>query len=342
MDDNFLIYEVKSGETLSSIAQNIGITEEQLRDFHNENCEKANLPWFYSFYGTSKIIIPKNYKRPEQIWKEITQNLPPKLLQESIYQEKYFVQETFEQVGEEKMQYEYIFELNLKQEKETWLASTKKSEHITNKENPDKKTSNLGLLCMEAISPIPIIISSKGEMLEISNPKDLEKKFENKRKEIDDFYTDDISKKYLDNFQKEISFEGNLFKRVSSTLLYQLVFINLEQFWIKETFTRRIFAILNSFSVECEFLPKHEINEDGIIISLKGKIIENCTLSELLQNIREEDEENESKNLINGEVNFSYIYNSKLKKITNAEAEILLWNDEDLYIQHQLKITLNE
>ena len=27
-----------------------------------------------------------------------------------------------------------------------------------------------------------------------------------------------------------------------------------------------------------------------------------------------------------------------MKKITNAEAEILLWNDEDLYTQHQLKI----
>lgn len=342
MDDNFLIHEVKAGETLSSIAQNIGMTEEQLRDFHNDNCERINLPWFYSFYGTSKIIIPKNYKSSEQIWKEITEKLPPKILQQSIYEEKYFVQETFEQMGEEKMQYEYLFELNVKQEKETCIAETKKSGHSTNHENPDKKTNNLGLLCMEAISPIPIVISSKGKMLEISRLEDLEKKFKNKRKEIEDFYTDDISRKYLDNFQKELSTEGNLFKQVSSTILYQLLFINFEQFWIKETFTRRIFAILNSFSVECEFLPKHEIKENGITICLKGKIIENCTLSELLQNIREDDEDDESKNLINGEVNFSYIYNSKLKKLTNAEAEILLWNDEDLYLQHQLKISQNE
>lgn len=338
MNEEFLIHNVLSGESLSTIAEKIGMTSIQLRDFHNENCRKVNLPWFYNFWGIQKIVIPKNYKSPEQLWNEISENLPPKSLQSGIYEEKYLVQETFQQIGEEKMEYEYFLELNLKEVKNSLIAEIKQFGHTINQRKPDKKTSNLGMVCMEAISPIHITISNKSEMLEVSKTEDVEKKFESKRIEIEEFYTDNISKKYLDNFQKELGKDGNFCQQLHSTLLYQLMFPDFELFWKKEKFVKKLFVILNSFPIQCEFSPQHQINEDTINISFSGKIIENCTLSELLQNVQNEDDNNR----IMGQADFSYIYNSKNKKISNAEAEILLWNDDDLYQQHKLKISKDE
>ena len=114
-------------------------------------------------------------------------------------------------------------------------------------------------------------------------------------------------KKYLNQFQQQLINEKFILHQLCTTLLYQLIFPKFELFWIKETFNRQVSIILNSFPVECKFSPKYEINENGIDIKFQGDIVENCTLSELLQNIREDDQEVE--NSLKGEVNFNYIYN---------------------------------
>lgn len=75
-------------------------------------------------------------------------------------------------------------------------------------------------------------------------------------------------------------------------------------------------------------------------IKVKGVIQENCSLSNLLQNIREYDEEQE--NSLNGQINLTYFYDSDLKRLTEAEAQILLFNEEETYLNHQLKITQYE
>lgn len=339
-----ILYEVKPNETLSNIAEKIGMTENQLRDFHNSNCGKFGLLLFNNFIGIQKLIIPKDYKSPENIWKEITESLPPKMITEEIYTDIYQVIESFEEIGEEKNEYEYLFEIKLRKdkikEKDVWIAETQQSNFIKNKEKPDKKTSSIGLACMEAISPLHLELSNKGGIIAVSPTQNSEERFKSKRNEIEEFFTDDISKEYLNRFQHELVNEKFLLNKLCTTLLYQLMFPKLEQFWSYQIFTRQIFVMLNSFPVQCEFLAQHEINEDEITIRFSGKIIEKCTLSELLLNIRNEDED--EANFLNGEINFTYIYNSKLKKITNAEAEISLLNEEDLYIKHQINISQNE
>ena len=341
MNEEFLIYEVKPNETLSDIAEKIGMSTEQLKDFHNVNCKDFSLPWFNNFFGIQKIVIPKNYKSPQQIWKEISEMLPSKAIQKGFFAKKYFVRETFEKIGEEKKKYEYSFEINLKKEKEEWISEVIQSGHITNHEKPDRKTNNLGLVCMEAISPIELKISDKGEIIELSEKESLKKKFENKRIEIEEFYTDEISKRYLNNFQKKLGEEGTFYKQIRSTLLYQLMFPKLELFWKKEKFTNEIFVILNSIPIKSEFKTRYNIEGNNITIEFIGKIIENCTLTDLLQNIRYEDEKN-NENQLDGHIKFSYIYNSVDKKITNAEAVVLLLNEEEIYINHQIIISQND
>ena len=62
MDENILIYEVKSGDTLDKISVKIGMTGDQLKDFHNSHCEKMEKLWFNNLVGVRQIIIPKQYK----------------------------------------------------------------------------------------------------------------------------------------------------------------------------------------------------------------------------------------------------------------------------------------
>lgn len=340
MDEEFFIYEVKKGESLSEIAGKIGITDEQLINFHNSNCNDFGLPWFYNFVGVQKIVIPKNYKNPQQLWKEISEKLPSKIIQKETFAEKYSVTEIFEQIGEERKEHDYHVEIKLKREKEEWITEVNQSEFLVNGLKPEKKSSSIGLSCMEAISPIPILLSNNGKMLNISRIEELEKLFENKRIEIEGFRSDEISKKYLDNFQKELKSDGNLFQQLRSTLLYQTIFPNFDWFWKKDKFSQDFFVLLNTFPVECEFAPYHLVDDSNIAINFFGKITEECTFQELIQNKRFDDEE--KNNFVDGQVNLSYIYSTERKKIVDAEAVILLWNDEDLFYKHQIKITHNE
>lgn len=85
MEDLFTIYEVKSEDTPAKIGQRFGMSEDDLRDFHNENCEKMGLMWFNSFVGIDKIVIPKNYKSPAEIKEELKAALPKPFFLEDFY-----------------------------------------------------------------------------------------------------------------------------------------------------------------------------------------------------------------------------------------------------------------
>lgn len=346
MNEESLIYEVKTGESLAEIAQRIGITDEQLINFHNSNCRDFGLPWFYNFLGIQKIVIPKNYKNTQQLWEEISKKLPSINVMAELFAEKYLISEIIERIGEEKIESKYLFKIDLKvdikQTVESWVAKVQQFDFIKNGVKSDDKISNLNLACVEAILPILLKISDKGEIIGISEIQNLEAKFKEKRAEIEEFSIDKFTKQYLSNFQKSLSNEKFILQRIHSTLAYQLIFPKLDMFWKKEIFTKPIYILPNSFPVQCQFEPLHHINEDTntITIEFYGEIIENCTLSELLQNIRYENEENE--NPLNGEMNLKYIYDYQHNKITNIVSEILLWNDEELYLRHQIDITQNE
>lgn len=229
MNYESLIYDVKPNESITEIAESIGMSTDELRDFHNANCEKMGLPWFYNFVAINKIVVPKNYKSPSQIWKELSEKLPAKTIHPELFSKQYNVAEVFEQIGENKMKYEHKIEINLKQEKEFFKAEIILRDYITNDEKPDKKVSSLGLACMEVISPFSFDISKEGEIFEIHDVQNLKKRFSIKTTEIEEFYTEQISKKYLDYFEKELEVDGSFKHQLNSTLLFQLVFQNFEQ-----------------------------------------------------------------------------------------------------------------
>lgn len=339
-----LVYDVKPNESINEIAESIGMSTDELRDFHNANSEKMGLPWFYNFVAISKLIVPKNYKSPSQIWKEISEKLPAKTIHPEIFSKQYDVAETYEQIGEKNMKYDYKIGINLKQEKDFIKAEIILRDYITNDEKPDKKVSSLGLACMEAISPFSFDMSKEGEIFEIHDVQNLMKRFSIKRNEIEEFYTGQISKKYLDYFEEELEVEGNFKHQLNSTLLFQLVFHNLEQLSKKQKFIRHFYIVINSFPVKCEFEPEYEIEGNILKIKCKGVIQENCSLSNLLQNIREEEEEEEEEeeSSLKGQINLTYYYDFNSKKLKEAEAQILLFNEEETYLKHQLKITQYE
>lgn len=94
MNENILLYHVKPGDTLDKIGNKIGMTGDQLKDFHNAHCIKMDRLWFNNLVGVKQVIIPKEYKSPEQLKTERKSFLHPTLLKISmkivILQEKPF------------------------------------------------------------------------------------------------------------------------------------------------------------------------------------------------------------------------------------------------------------
>ena len=95
MDENILLYHVKPGDTLDKIGDTIGMTGDQLKDFHNAHCGKMERLWFNNLVGVKQVIIPKDYKSPEQLQKERAKELPPLYLNEDFYADSYSVRESF-------------------------------------------------------------------------------------------------------------------------------------------------------------------------------------------------------------------------------------------------------
>ena len=95
MEENILIYDVKSGDTLDKIGHEIGMSGDQLKDFHNDHCEKMERLWFNNLVGVRQIIIPKEYKNPEQIRQEKEKELPPSSFTREFYSAVYTVEESF-------------------------------------------------------------------------------------------------------------------------------------------------------------------------------------------------------------------------------------------------------
>ena len=113
MNDLLEIYEVKASDTLSKIGSGIGMTGDEVRDFHNANCEQHGMMYFNSLIGIEKIILPKNHKSAAQIKKENTDAVPAKILSPEFYAETYEVVESYESDFENKLEINYTLDIKL-------------------------------------------------------------------------------------------------------------------------------------------------------------------------------------------------------------------------------------
>lgn len=341
MEDSFLIYEVKDTDSLGSIAGSIGMTAEELRDFHNANCREAGLLWFNGLTGIQKVLIPKNYKSATQIRKENSAAAPSKSVSPEFYAETYQVVESYESDFENKLEINYTLDIQLtkidENHVENFVASVHCYDFKKNGEKPDDKMSELSIACAESIAPIKFIISNEGKITGIFEFGKLLKTFEEKRKDLEDFYIGEVSKKYMDKFAESLSNKEYFEKQLRSTLLYQVLFPKMTWFHKYDAWNDEFYLVKNSFPLNCSFKASFiHLDEDQIQTDIKGEIEDNISLQELLKGRRFEEEPEEP---VVGVVEIKYTTQKQTKQLISVEAGTALLQEGEVYRKQKIKLS---
>ena len=343
MENSFLIYEVKDTDSLGSIAASIGITAEELRDFHNANCREAGLLWFNGLTGIQKVVIPKNYKSATQIQKENSDVVPSKSVSPEFYAETYQVVESYESDFENKVEIEYIVDITLQEDREnpgkSLIASVHCYDFKKNGEKPDDKMSELSIACAESIAPINFIISEEGAISGIFEFEKLLTTFEEKRKDLEDFYIGEVSKKYMDKFAESLSNQEYFEKQLSTTLLYQVLFPKMIWFHKYKVWKDEFYLVKNSFPLNCIFKADFiHLDDDQIQTDIKGEIEDKISLQELLKGRKFEEEPEEP---VVGVVEIKYTTQKQTKQLISAEAGIALLHEGEIYRKQKINLKQN-
>ncbi len=339
MDNTTLLHEIKSGDTLEKIAQKIGMNGNQLKDFHNQNCGKMEKIWFDNLIGIKQIVIPKDYKNPEEILKKLDKKLPSKnyypTFHAALYEVTELITKTFTPDLEIKYKVEIQHPKNHTENPSEKIVSIKCFDYTKNDEKPDDKISSVAFACMESISPISFLMNQNGSLYQIFNFPELQKKFKSQRKDLEDFYSGEIYQAYFNKFSENLENEKYINKQLLSSPLYQFLFPKLNWFHKTKNWEEDLLLIQSSFPVKCEMNAEY-IHEDSDILEtiLKGRIIEKCSLQELLKGIRWQEELEEN---VIGEIKVSYQTDKKTKQLLSGEVSISLFHDEELYQKHKVQ-----
>lgn len=341
MDQLITIYDVKPSDTLSKIGSEIGMTADEVRDFHNENCVKNGLMYFNSLVGVQQIVLPKNYKSAAQIKKENVEALPSKILFADFYAKSYEVIESYESDFENKLEISYKLDIQLKKPEKinngSFVASVNCYDFKKNGEKPDDKMSELSIACAESIAPINLIISSEGKISGIFEFEKILATFEDKRKDLEEFFIGVVSEKYMDKFAISLSDEKYFEKQIHSTLLYEVLFPRMNWFHKESDWKEEFHLVKNSFPLKILLKVYYEhVNSGEIRTNLRGEIDERVSLQQILSGNKFDEE---TGNPAVGLVELKYTTDKTTKQLRTAEAGIALLQEGEIYRKQKIKLS---
>lgn len=342
MITDFIKHKVRPDDNLSSIAARINISEKDLKEFHNQHCGKMDKLFVTNLKGIEFILIPVHFISEEEKKIEQQKLLPSTYYFPKFHFDTYSVEENFEQSESENVKFNYKIDLNIREEKENIIVEVHIKDVTKNNQIPDNKISSLSLKCMESLYPISYKISLNGKIESFFKHQSLIKKFKAKRNDIEDFFVGDFSKKYLDTFEENISDETYFFRQMQSNILYQILFPNLEWFHKKSTWKEKFYIQINSFPLELSFQTEQLFEDSEFVeITVKGKLLENCSLREFLKGNRIENENEDFENSINAEIQIKYFTHITTKQLHEIKSSVNIWYQNELFQKHQLQITQN-
>lgn len=341
MVQNVLVYEIQPKDSLDSIAQKIGMSTNELLDFHNAHCGEFGLLWITGLAGIKKIVVPKNYKSVAQIRKAITDVLPPQNLSPEFYAAKYKVTESFVDSYGKKVEINYDTEINSPQNQTSSSAFFAVEVHPKNFEKngskPDDKISELAMACMKTISPFAFNVSPQGKILGIADFKNVQETFATKKEDLQDFFIGDVSAKYIEQFEIHLKNEAYFLQQYSSNLLHQSLFPNPEWFYHQGIWEEKFHIVKNSFLVSMVFTTTHEhLDAERIQTKMKGKANEDVSLQDLLSGRKFGDDSAEP---LDATLEMIYITDKLTKKLLDLKGSVILSFEDEIFKKHQLKIT---
>lgn len=272
-------YIIDKGDTLESVAQDLGIAARELRRYHNIYC---NIPDLIEadFKSHLKLLILAPEKSAESE-NEITTSIKVTLSDDytlpflpSGLNNNYKVHYTT-QVGD---QFDTIaLKINVK-----WLAVDKNKFHLfeinrdptiyINGKAPDTMMEELAAKTAEVIYPLKIIVNATGKWIDIYNYEEIIKRWKTTKREILDYYEGEVTQTYIDHTEYALDSSNNLLKSLASDYFLRAFFNGIHvSYFINHSFNDKVTFPLEK-NEESKFKVLQEVStylNDADLIEVK-------------------------------------------------------------------------
>ncbi|MBE8723874.1 LysM peptidoglycan-binding domain-containing protein [Flavobacterium hungaricum] len=221
--DKHLTYKVRKGDTLQSVADELGIDSQELRRYHNIYCPLPDLIEA-DFKSYLKFVILASEETKAKVKEEILKK-PKKVIFGNDYKIPFLSEKSTKTY---KAKYTTVagsavdvIEMTIGVK---WLATDKNKYHLfeinrekeiyVNGSPPDSVIQELEAKTAEVLYPLKIVVDEFGKWVDIYNYDEIESRWPKIKREVLDYYEGEVAETYME--QTEYALEN------SDTLLESL------------------------------------------------------------------------------------------------------------------------
>lgn len=332
----FYVHKIQKNDTLLSVTKRLQIHPVDLKYFHNERCKVSERIIFDHLEGINHLFVPINFNSTLSRNKERSNERPTQFFDQNFYKKEYQVTEIYNDNCQKLELVSYTISLDFKEIDNKNILAYNRKEFRRNGEIPDKKLYHLAYKTQQSIFPLQFVINEKGSLISIFEPEKLIENFKIKRKEIEADFIGNLTEKYLNTFEYNLTNKDYLLNQFTSSLLFQVLFMNREVFQTENNFLKKFYLVPNSFAVNCECNVSYYHFEKDVSTIINVKTIDNYNFENILNGIKS-DKENENTSFY-AKVIFEYQTDKLTKRLLKANAEIQLYDNEKLYRTHKLTL----
>ncbi|MDY0989818.1 peptidoglycan-binding protein LysM [Flavobacterium sp. CFBP9031] len=230
--DKFRTYKIKKGDTLASVARDLGVEADELRWYHNMYCEIQDLiEADFKSYSRFLILAPEKYIEDRKEKEE-------KKGQKVTLASNHILPFVADRINKDyKVQYTTVFGDQVDTlEMETsvkWLATDKNSFHLfeinrdaikVNNELPDTVMDELAAKTAKVLYPLKIVADNTGKWIAVYNFDEIENRWKDIKEAILDYYEGEVVENYIDHADYALESSDSLFKFLASDYFLRTFF----------------------------------------------------------------------------------------------------------------------
>ena len=230
--DKFRTYKIKKGDTLASVARDLGVEADELRWYHNMYCEIQDLiEADFKSYSQFLILAPEKYIEDRKEKEE-------KKGQKVTLASNHILPFVADRINKDyKVQYTTVFGDQVDTiEMETsvkWLATDKNSFHLfeinrdaikVNNEVPDTVMDELAAKTAKVLYPLKIVVDGTGKWIAVYNFDEIENRWKDIKEAILDYYEGEVGENYIEHTEYALENSETLFDSLASDYFLRTFF----------------------------------------------------------------------------------------------------------------------
>ncbi|MBL0737177.1 LysM peptidoglycan-binding domain-containing protein [Flavobacterium sp. GN10] len=230
--DKFRTYKIKKGDTLESVARDLGLEADELRWYHNMYCEIPDLiEADFKSYSQFLILAPEKYIEER---KEKEEKKTQKVSLGSNYTLPFVADKIH---NDYQVSYTTVFgdavdTIEMKASVK-WLATDRNNYHLfeinkgsiyVNNSIPDTIMDELAAKTAAVLYPLKIVVNESGKWVDIYNYDEIENRWKDTKEEVLDYFEGEVAENYIEHTEYALENSEALLNSLASDYFLRAFF----------------------------------------------------------------------------------------------------------------------